>query len=382
MARASGFVPLVVLLLVSTAFAGCLDTFSGNSAPTAEFSMNPNSNFRTGDSITFNAGASSDSDGDSLSFSWTFGDGNTGTGATTTHSYVQNGEYSVKLIVSDGTIETTKKKTITVADASAAEPQAEITSTKDNDCDGEEAPAGSFIMVWVCENDKDLNERTVEVSTTVTLDASDSWAEEYISEWNWDLDMYFDSDGDGDTENDIDATGETFDWTDRPAGTWLIGLMVIDSNGLSSSEDIKVHVNYRGVWKDFVIDRRIQDPIIMTWDFPVTYEDEGANRIRYLRVKLIYPAKDGDQPLGGIDTDNKLDLYMYNSTDDEIANTTAIGDDNRDAGDCDSEDRCVWMVIGGSTVKGFEPGDWSCDLQNDKTHNTDVKQLVVELQYR
>ncbi|MBT7432351.1 MAG: PKD domain-containing protein, partial [Euryarchaeota archaeon] len=108
MTRTSGFAPLVVLLLVGTAFAGCLDTFSGNSAPTAEFTMNPNSNFRTGDTITFNAGGSSDPDGDSLSFSWTFGDGNTGTGATTTHSYVQKGEYSVKLIVSDGTIETTK----------------------------------------------------------------------------------------------------------------------------------------------------------------------------------------------------------------------------------------------------------------------------------
>ena len=40
------------------------------------------------------------------------------------------------------------------------------------------------------------------------------------------------------------------------------------------------------------------------------------------------------------------------------------------------------MVVGGSTVRGFIPGDWTVDIVNEKTHNTEVKQMGVELQYR
>jgi hypothetical protein len=133
------------------------------------------------------------------------------------------------------------------------------------------------------------------------------------------------------------------------------------------------------------MDRRIQDPIVMTWQYPVTYDEETKDRIRYVRIKLTYPAEDDDQFGGGIEgttTANKLDLYMYNSTEDEIANTSSIDDESRDAGDCSSEDRCVWMVIGGSTVRGYEPGDWTTDIVNEETHTTQVNRMVVELQYR
>ena len=40
------------------------------------------------------------------------------------------------------------------------------------------------------------------------------------------------------------------------------------------------------------------------------------------------------------------------------------------------------MVIGGSTVRGYEPGEWMVDLVNEETHNTEVKSMVIELQYR
>ena len=66
----------------------------------------------------------------------------------------------------------------------------------------------------------------------------------------------------------------------------------------------------------------------------------------------------------------------------EVANTTAIGPDNRDAGDCDSDDHCVWMVISGSTVRGKLPGQWTADIQNEKTHNTEIKHFIIELEYR
>lgn len=387
-----GSAPLVVMLMLSAAFAGCLDSISLNGAPTAKMSVDPDTNIRTGDEITFSAVGSSDPDGDALTFTWNFGDGNTGEGLTARHSYAQPGQNTVTLTVSDGTYEATASKLLIIVDASAREPHAEITTEKDDDCDGEEAPAGSFILVWVCE-DKDENDRSITVSTTVTLDASESWAgcnpdnsncyaEEYLVSWEWDLDLDTDSDEDGDPKNDVDATGETIDLEDMPAGSWDIKLTVTDNNGLTDSDDSTLYINYRGTWSDFVIDRRYQEPVIMTWDYPVTYDNEGQNKIRYLRTKLTYPAEDADQPFGGVDTENKLDLFIYNSTDEEVANTTGVGDDNRDAGDCQSDDRCVWLVIGGSTVRGFLDGTWTVDLQNEKTHNTDVKSFMIELQYR
>lgn len=387
-----GVASFVVMLMLSAAFAGCLDSISFNSAPTAKMSVDPDGNVRAGDEITFSAVGSSDPDGDALTFTWNFGDGNTGEGLTTSHSYSQEGENTVTLTVSDGNYEATASKLITVIDASAREPHAEITSDKDDDCDGEEAPAGSFVLVWVCE-DKDDGDRSITVSTSVTLDASDSWAgcnpdnsncyaEEYIVSWEWDLDLDTDSDEDGDPKNDVDATGESIDLEDMPAGSWDIKLTVTDNHGLTDSDDSTLYINYRGTWSDFVIDRRYQDPVIMTWDYPVTYDNDGQNKIRYLRTKLTYPAEDQDQPFGGVDTENRLDLFIYNSTEEEVANSTGIGDDNRNAGDCQSDDRCVWLVIGGSTVRGFQPGTWTVDLQNEKTHNTEVKSFIIELQYR
>ena len=387
-----GLAPFVVMLMLSMAFAGCLESLSLNGAPTAKMSVDPNGAVRAGDSLTFSAVGSSDPDADALTFSWNFGDGNVGDGLTTSHTYSQPGDYGVTLTVSDGTYEATASKVITVVDASAREPHAEISTSKDDDCDGEEPPAGSFILVWVCET-KDENDRSITVSASVTMDGSDSWAgcnpdnsdcyaEEYLVSYEWDLDLDTDSDEDGDPTNDVDATGESINLEDMPAGSWDIQLTVTDNHGLTDSDDSTLYINYRATWSDFVIDRRYQDPVIMTFDYPVSYDSEGQNKIRYLRTKLTYPAEDGDQPFGGVDTENKLDLYIYNETDEEVANTTGVGDDNRNAGDCQSDDRCVWLVIGGSTVRGFLPGTWTLDLQNEKTHNTEVKSLIIELQYR
>ena len=387
---------LMVLMMIFTSLAGCMDVLGSNSPPTANMTIDPSGSVRAGDSITFSAVGSSDPDADPMTFTWTFGDGNTGSGLTTSHTYVQPGEYVVRLAVGDGTHETTISKTISVLDSSAREPHAEITANKDDDCDGEDPPGGDFVLVWVCDTDNEDSDRSVSVSTSVTLDGSGSWAgcdpddstcyaEEYLVEYNWDLDTYTDSDGDGNPENDIDATGETYEWEDLPAGAWSIRLTVKDNQGLVDHHDSTLYVNYRGVWSDFVIDRRIQEPIIMTWDYPVTYDDETKDRIRYLRVKLTYPAEDDDQPGGGLPgttTNNRLELYMYNSTSEEVANTSSIEDDSRNAGDCASDDRCLWMVIGGSTVRGYEPGEWTVDLVNEQTHNTEVKSMVIELQYR
>ena len=387
---------MMATLMIFTALAGCLDILGSNSPPSANMSIDPPGSVKAGEAVTFSAVGSSDPDADPMTFEWTFGDGNTGNGLTTSHTYAQPGEYTAKLAVSDGTHEVTTSMSVTVIDSSAREPHAEIVAEKDNDCEGESPPSGDFVLVWVCEDDREIDDRDITVSTTVSLDGTASWAgcdpedpecyaEEYIVSYEWDLDRNSDSDGDGITDNDVDATGDVVNWEERPAGAWDIRLTVTDNNGLTDHDDSVVYVNYRGKWADFEMDRRIQEPITMTWNFPVTYDDESKDRIRYLRMKVDYPQEDDDQiggGIGGTTTNNKLDIYLYNSTDEEISNTTGIGNDNRNAGDCGSNDYCVWMVVGGSTVRGFLPGDWTADLMNEETHTTKVNYFIVELQYR
>jgi PKD repeat protein len=53
--------------------------------------------------VSFSSAGSSDPEGQALSYSWTFGDGQTSTAANPTHTYTQQGSYSARLSVSDGT---------------------------------------------------------------------------------------------------------------------------------------------------------------------------------------------------------------------------------------------------------------------------------------
>ncbi len=54
-----------------------------------------------GDVVTMDAGGSTDPDGDALTFAWDFGDGTTGTGPTVSHTYAQNGVFTVRMVATD-----------------------------------------------------------------------------------------------------------------------------------------------------------------------------------------------------------------------------------------------------------------------------------------
>jgi|GEM_PF-1995069 len=71
-----------------------------NMPPVAEFSESASIVY-TGEVIDFDASGSYDIDGYIVSYSWDFGDENTDSGVTVSHSYVDDGEYTVTLRVVD-----------------------------------------------------------------------------------------------------------------------------------------------------------------------------------------------------------------------------------------------------------------------------------------
>ncbi len=380
--------------MMATAMAGCLDSAIGNSAPTVQMSIKDKetgktTTFRVGDLLTFDATGSSDPNGDPMSYEWDFGDGNTGNSQTVEHAYNMKGSYTVELCVSDSDLETCDEQTITVADADAALPSAAITGYKDNSCDGNDPSSGTHTLVWICEEAMDPDSDTfIDATTTVYLDGGESSAGDdnsYITKWEWDLNVNVDSDGDDDPENDADLEGENPEWTNVKPGEYEIKLTVTDNNGFTADDDTRVYVNYRGAWAEFTIEGNgTQGAATVTFGIPVVYDSDEGNTIRKVYVVAHYPIEDDDWAIGS--ANNRLDLYAYNHTEEEVTNTSSKLDEDQtsnEAGECDEEnDRCLELYLGGSTIRSNEDGDWTVDLVNEKQWDTLVKTFVVLIEYK
>jgi len=386
-------------LLLATAMAGCLETMSSNAAPIVSFTISPSGTVKVGDTVTFDASGTRDPNNDQMTFEWNFGDDNTQEGiglSTVTHTYNVEGARTIKLTVTDsGDMADFEEKTIVVASADAALPTASIVHYKDDDCTGDDAPAGTFILAWICEEEMETSDDTVDAMTTIQLDGSDSAAGDsssYLTDYEWDLDINVDSDGDGDLANDVDKTGENAEWTNVWPGEYEIRLTVTDNQGFVDTMDMDVFVNYRGAWAEFTIDSNgTSGSGIATFAFPVTYNQDTGNTVRYVKVQFSYPKLDDDWPAGTCSEQtgcsNKLDAYVYNGTQsdsdtEEVANTTYLDDESRTAGDCSDDDRCIDLRLSTQHFRNYLDGQWTVDLTNEKAHDTTVKSFVIILEYK
>ena len=380
-------------LLLLTSLAGCVFEDDGSSGTMLEavFSYSPSENIQEGTVVSFDASASLPNDG-TLTFRWDFDadDSTDETGKRVEWRFDNAGEFVVKLSISDGTKTSTQERTVTVYGAEVQPPSADISSfSSDEDCTGEDPDTGNYILIWLCPEDKENNDRRIDETATIPLDASESEAgsnQDYISEWRWDLDLNDDSDNDGDMENDADLSGEEVDWTDVAPGEYEVSLTIVNGGGMTDSTKMKVYVNYAAFWKDFEIGGNTSNSAVdINFDMPVVYDKDSGNTIRKAIGKLVYPQQDDDWVVGGGNNNNNvLDLYAFNEEDDEVANTTATTDDQRDEDDCDGDSYCVNLLLSSYMMTDTTNGDgeWTLTLRNERFNDVQVTSLGIFLEYR
>ncbi len=213
---------------------------SQNSAPIADFTVNPTS----GNAPLFvecNAYGSTDPDGDDLTFSWDFGDGHTHPGSITNHVFMEPGVHPITLTVDDGKGGTdTKTINITVIDATPQAPTAVIVATPTN---------GGYPLA-------------------VAFDGSGS------TDPNGDMLTYSWDFGDGNM-----ATGATVNHTYTTVGTYTATLTVDDGgNGGSDSETVAIEVVNLAPIATFTASPTTgQPPFLATFDAAGSSDPNGGS---------------------------------------------------------------------------------------------------------
>ena len=167
-------------------------------------------------------------------------------------------------------------------------------------------------------------------------------------------------------------------------------MTVTNGEGLTSTDETVVYVNYVGKWKEFAIGGNTSNsPIDIDFTFPANQDQESGNTIRKAVGELVYAKEDSDCtdviPGEGNNCRVKLDLYGFNETDEEAANTSATGVDQRSSGDCDSDTDCVWLQFTGSyhfAESQWKDGEWTMTIRNEMVNDLEVESLTIRLTYK
>jgi hypothetical protein len=151
--------------------------------------------------ITFDGSDSYDPDGSIVAYAWDFGDGNNITGVAPTHTYAQNGTYTVALTVTDnGGATNTSTTTATIADT---EPVADFSASPT---------------------------RGLGPLTVAFTDNSTSY--DGIEAWDWD----FDNDG----VTDSTVQNPTYEYAEE--GVYTVSLTVYESDGDSNTNGAEPNI--------------------------------------------------------------------------------------------------------------------------------------------
>ncbi len=293
---------------------------ANNQAPTAVIGALAAS-YNEGASVPFDASGSSDPDDPTLTYAWDFGDGGSSTQQSAPHAYADNGDYTVTLTVSDGTLTNSTTTTVHVvnvgptvnagADATRNEgalftQNGSFTDPGSGDTwsatvdygDGSGAQAlalsgttfslshtyvdnGSY-TVTVTVTDDDNGQGSDQVAMTVvnvvptvnagsdgsvvsgqnfTLTGSFSDPGVIDYPWNWSVNWGFGTNTTGSTNNQslpITATTRAC-----AAGTYTVALSVTDKDNGTGSDNMQLSVSYFAVAID-ITPTRTPNPVSLT----------------------------------------------------------------------------------------------------------------------
>jgi len=207
-----------------------------NKPPIASFTENATT-VLTGEAISFNASASYDPDGTIVKYFWDFGDDTNAIGVTTSHSYADNGTYTV---------------TLTVTDDDDATDTASSTKNVLN-----RPPVADANGPYVGYE-----------GSPITFDASGSTDVDgtiVLYEWDWDNDGSYDE----------STTSRFFNhiWPDDFSGT--VGLRVTDDDGLTDTATASVTVYNVAPTVNAGADQTVY--VGQTVNFTGSFTDPGTN---------------------------------------------------------------------------------------------------------
>ena len=218
-----------------------------NHPPVPAFSTSPHEP-EAGEVVTFDASDSYDPDGDLDQIWWDFGDGETAIGLVVHHRFLEPGDYSIALTISDldGDVTTLEERFAVAASRTT--------------------PVAAFTWMPVSEGGTRL-QRALRAGDFILLDAAESWdPNDEIAEYSWDLqsDGVFDRTS-ADPRLVIDPL---------TAGTWPMTLRVVDSEGHS---DAIMHVLYIEKLKPPIADFQLSPSTPAVGD-PIRFIDASSSQ--------------------------------------------------------------------------------------------------------
>ncbi len=171
-----------------------IEVTAQNILPVAEFSATKQSDNAPA-IVDLDASASSDSDGTITAYAWEFGDGHTGSGQKLSHQYVSQGDYTVRLTVTDSDGGTNSKEML----ISIGGPN--------------QPPVAHFVTAALPGLQVAFNAST----------SSDSDGQVSLYQWSF---------GDGQSSQELSSPNTTHTYASE--GTYTVSLIVKDNDGASS----------------------------------------------------------------------------------------------------------------------------------------------------